>query len=91
MLVTLWVLNVYNHAQPALLYLVPGVLVGLWGTAYGRGEFWLMWNYTEDGSLEKQFETKNEGDEAKSAVGKSDGSLAREYVSRLSCPNSMSQ
>ncbi|TVY15582.1 Signal peptide peptidase 2 [Lachnellula arida] len=33
MLTTLVVLNSFNHAQPALLYLVPGVLVSLWGTA----------------------------------------------------------
>jgi minor histocompatibility antigen H13 len=51
MLTTLVVLNIFNHAQPALLYLVPGVLISLWGTALARGEFALMWEYTEDGSL----------------------------------------
>ncbi|TVY86387.1 Signal peptide peptidase [Lachnellula willkommii] len=52
MLTTLVVLNSFNHAQPALLYLVPGVLVSLWGTAWVRGEIQLMWGYTEDGSLD---------------------------------------
>lgn len=51
MLVTLAVLHIYNHGQPALLYLVPSVLTSLWGTALVRGEFGLMWGYTEDGSM----------------------------------------
>jgi len=49
MLATLVVLNVWNHAQPALLYLVPGVLVALWGTAIVRGELGVMWRFTESG------------------------------------------
>ncbi len=49
MLVTLFVMQIYKHAQPALLYLVPGVLVAVWGTALARGELKLMWEYTEDG------------------------------------------
>lgn len=67
MLTTLVVLNIFNHAQPALLYLVPGVLISLWGTAWVRGEIPLMWGYTEDGSLETVDEseekttTKEEG------------------------------
>jgi len=58
MLVTLAVMNIYNHAQPALLYLVPGVLISLWGTALVRGEIGLMWNYTEDGSLDTDTPTE---------------------------------
>lgn len=54
MLMTLVVLQVFNHAQPALLYLVPGVVGALWGTALVRGEIGLMWAYTEDGSLNEQ-------------------------------------
>ncbi|KAH8812547.1 signal peptide peptidase-domain-containing protein, partial [Xylogone sp. PMI_703] len=59
---TLVVLNIYNHAQPALLYLVPGVLIAVWGTALVRGEVGLMWNYTEDGSLEENGEGGNGGE-----------------------------
>jgi minor histocompatibility antigen H13 len=58
MLATLAVLHIYNHGQPALLYLVPCVLTSLWGTAIVRGEFLLMWEYTEDGSMDD-----NEGKE----------------------------
>jgi minor histocompatibility antigen H13 len=53
MITTLVVLNVFNHAQPALLYLVPGVLIALWGTALCRGELKLMWNYTEASSADE--------------------------------------
>jgi minor histocompatibility antigen H13 len=52
MIVTITVMRIYKHGQPALLYLVPGVLGALWGTAFVRGEWKLMWEYTEDGSLE---------------------------------------
>lgn len=47
MLVTLTVMHVAAHAQPALLYLVPGVLGSLWGTALFRGELNKMWEFSE--------------------------------------------
>lgn len=47
MVTTVVVMQVAAHAQPALLYLVPGVLTSLWGTALMRGEFQLLWNYSE--------------------------------------------
>lgn len=47
MLCTLGVMHVYQHGQPALLYLVPGVLFSLWGTAFVRGDLRTMWEYTE--------------------------------------------
>lgn len=56
MMTTLMVMHVWKHAQPALLYLVPGVLGSIWGMAAWRGELSLMWNYTEEGDsiLENQ-------------------------------------
>jgi len=54
MIVTITVMRIYNHGQPALLYLVPGVLGALWGTAFVRGEWKLMWEYTEDGTLDPE-------------------------------------
>ena len=65
MLVTLAIMNIYHHAQPALLYLVPGVLISLWGTAFIRGEWRLMYGYTEDGSLDSE-----PGDEKKMVDGR---------------------
>lgn len=63
MIVTVTVMRIWNHGQPALLYLVPGVLGALWGTALVRGEWKLMWEYTEDGSLDVDGESgeKEEG------------------------------
>ncbi|RYP24129.1 hypothetical protein DL767_008659 [Monosporascus sp. MG133] len=54
MLVTLAMLLVFNHAQPALLYLVPGVVAAAWLTGAARRELREMWAYTEDGSLDKE-------------------------------------
>ena len=44
---TLGVMHSYKHAQPALLYLVPGVVGALWGTALLRGDAKSMWEYDE--------------------------------------------
>ncbi|KAK1458089.1 signal peptide peptidase [Colletotrichum melonis] len=52
MVTTLVMLVVFKHGQPALLYLVPGVLSSLWLTGLVRGELKEMWMYTEDGSLD---------------------------------------
>ncbi|KAJ8122454.1 hypothetical protein O1611_g9833 [Lasiodiplodia mahajangana] len=53
MIATLAVLLTFKHAQPALLYLVPGVVIAVWATGAVRGEIREMWQYTEDGSLDK--------------------------------------
>ena len=47
MMTTVGVMSVFQHAQPALLYLVPGVLTSLWGTAVVRGELKQMWEFSE--------------------------------------------
>ncbi|KAI1101030.1 signal peptide peptidase-domain-containing protein [Jackrogersella minutella] len=52
MVTTLIMLLVYRHAQPALLYLVPGVVFAVWITGTARGELSEMWAYTEDGRLD---------------------------------------
>lgn len=62
MLATLGVMQTFNHAQPALLYLVPGVLIALWGTAFVKGEIKEMWTFSEaveDGDA-KEKEDKDE-------------------------------
>ncbi|KAG9185786.1 minor histocompatibility antigen H13 [Alternaria panax] len=48
LIITIFALRVMGRSQPALLWLVPSVLVALWGTALVRGELGLMWNYTEE-------------------------------------------
>ncbi|KAI2787133.1 hypothetical protein POX_f07495 [Penicillium oxalicum] len=64
MITTLLAMQYSNHAQPALLYLVPGVLISLWGTALVRGETKVMWNFSdaeeeEDTDSEEQSKEKN--------------------------------
>jgi minor histocompatibility antigen H13 len=54
MLATVFFLLFFKHGQPALLYLVPGVLGSLLVTGWARGELKEMWNYTEDGSLDTE-------------------------------------
>lgn len=47
MVTTVVVMQVAKHAQPALLYLVPGVLLSLWGTALLKGDLKALWRYSE--------------------------------------------
>lgn len=54
LLVTLLVLLIFKHGQPALLYLVPGVTGSIWVTAWWRGEVKEAREYTEDGSLDTE-------------------------------------
>ena len=52
LLATLIAMYVYKHAQPALLYLVPGALLAAIVTALWRGEWNVMMAYSEGGSQE---------------------------------------
>lgn len=47
LIVTVVVMQVYKHAQPALLYLVPGVLSAFWGISLWRHETMILWHYDE--------------------------------------------
>ncbi|KAF1929462.1 uncharacterized protein M421DRAFT_419990 [Didymella exigua CBS 183.55] len=62
LLATLGVMIIWDHAQPALLYLVPGVLSSVWLTAVARGELSLIWNYTE--AIEGQGDEDTKKDKA---------------------------
>jgi minor histocompatibility antigen H13 len=77
LLATLGVMMVWNHAQPALLYLVPGVLGSIWLTALVRGELSLMWSYTEE--IEDEESSKKKSDDAKETSDvKHDGTRPRD-------------
>ncbi|KAL1600126.1 hypothetical protein SLS59_006200 [Nothophoma quercina] len=67
LLATLGVMMIWDHAQPALLYLVPGVLGSVWLTAVVRGELSLMWNYTE--AIEEEEEAQSGSKDDKSVNG----------------------
>ncbi|KAF3033668.1 hypothetical protein E8E12_000441 [Didymella heteroderae] len=65
LLATLSVMMIWDHAQPALLYLVPGVLGSVWFTAAARGELTLIWNYTE--AIEEEEEDMKRAKDEKAA------------------------
>lgn len=67
---TIIVMQIFDHAQPALLYLVPGVLISLWGTSLVKGEVKTMWKYVdEDPEDEKKDEDSDKGKEKKPTEG----------------------
>ncbi|KAF1827932.1 uncharacterized protein K489DRAFT_310948 [Dissoconium aciculare CBS 342.82] len=59
MIATLVAMNVSDHPQPALLYLVPGVLTSLWTASLVRGELKLMWEFSEGIDLEEDHNSKS--------------------------------
>lgn len=70
MLATLVFMSIFQHAQPALLYLVPGVLTSVWGTGLVRGELKQMWRYSESITVEPA--EKEDSDEKKAEDDKED-------------------
>lgn len=69
MLATLFAMQVSDHPQPALLYLVPGVLGSVWGTALVRSEVKEMWRFSDAAEEEKEAEKKKKVEEEKKAAG----------------------
>ncbi|MCJ1314535.1 hypothetical protein MMC25_008217 [Agyrium rufum] len=59
---TLGFVHVYQHGQPALLYLVPWVLTAIWATAFAKGDVKTMWEYTEaeDGEEDNNEKSKRQ-------------------------------
>lgn len=45
---TIIVMLVYDHGQPALLYLVPGCITSICLTALAKGEFKTLMEFSED-------------------------------------------
>jgi len=62
---TLVALNVFDAAQPALLYIVPACLLTSVGLAVSRGELGELWAYTEEEEEEEEEEdAKADGTDA---------------------------
>ncbi|DAA74319.1 TPA_exp: putative Signal peptide peptidase [Trichophyton benhamiae CBS 112371] len=63
---TLLSMQLSQHPQPALLFLVPGVLISLWGTAFAKGDIQAMWNFSDEvedeGSNEDETNTTEAND-----------------------------
>ncbi|KAL4904714.1 hypothetical protein BDW74DRAFT_28071 [Aspergillus multicolor] len=60
MIITLAVMQIFKHPQPALLYLVPGVLIALWGTALVKGQISDMWEFSD---VEEEDDSQNAKDD----------------------------
>ena len=80
MIATLLVMQYSKHAQPALLYLVPGVLISLWGAAFAKGELSSMWNFCD--SVEDDTE-RNEEQERKDRSKSTPNGIQRSLFSRV--------
>lgn len=59
--ITVSVLYVYQTGQPALLYIVPCLLLGVMALGLVRGEFGQMFSYTED--IEEPSDTENDAEQ----------------------------
>lgn len=85
MLCTLGVMEIYGHAQPALLYLVPGVLGSMWGTALAKGDIKALWNFDE-AEEEREAEARS-GKEKEDSVSKADRWLGFDWKHPFRTPS----
>ena len=85
MVITLLVMQIFGHAQPALLYLVPGTLGALWGTALIKGDIKTLWAFTEadeDQDKEDQRKLTDQGKERRDEQSES-GWLDFEWIKTM--------
>lgn len=75
MITTLFVMITWQHPQPALLYLVPGVLISLWGMAAIKGDIKVMYEYTEAEEESPESENNKSETDGKDQKPKSNGSF----------------
>lgn len=47
-LATVVIMILFSHGQPALLYLVPGCILSVFGLGLAKGEFDKVWNHSEE-------------------------------------------
>ena len=50
---TVVIMLLFEHGQPALLYLVPGCILSIYILALVKGEFGLMWEFSEEKFISK--------------------------------------
>ncbi|KAL9650633.1 hypothetical protein ABK040_016350 [Willaertia magna] len=66
LVLTVTVLHIFRHGQPALLYIVPCVLIGSLGCAVVKGDASKLFGYHDNQLFENQVENKtNENEEVK--------------------------
>ena len=85
---TLAIMDIYGRAQPALLYLVPGVLGSLWGTALVKGDIKTLWAFdeSEDDQGEHSPPSKSE---TQDGVWKKEAWMNVDWKSLFLSPNNM--
>ncbi|KAJ9612615.1 hypothetical protein H2200_004212 [Cladophialophora chaetospira] len=81
MVVTVVVMQIAQHAQPALLYLVPGVLGSFWGTALIKGDLKTLWNYSEVPDSETDKKSETDKDEKKALQSNQEADKSESTVS----------
>ncbi|KAL8871780.1 MAG: hypothetical protein Q9174_002457, partial [Haloplaca sp. 1 TL-2023] len=69
LILTMGVMQIAHHPQPALFYLVPCVLLGFWGTAVYKKQLRLVWNFAE-GAKEEDNKDENDKKGEKAQKGK---------------------
>lgn len=62
---TVVVMLVFDHGQPALLYLVPGCILSVLSVSWWKGELSDLWNYNEDEYITSPEEEETEDDTKK--------------------------
>lgn len=66
LITTIVAMQVYGHAQPALLYLVPACILTVLGLAVKKGELSELWAYSEE---DEEHDTSSDSDDDKQGVG----------------------
>jgi len=61
---TIAIMVIFDHGQPALLYLVPGVLLAVILTSFFNGEFNTMWEHSEDKYLGATADEDKDGEKS---------------------------
>ena len=87
MLCTLGVMDIYGKAQPALLYLVPGVLGSLWGTALIKGDIKTLWAFDEFENDQER--TSSNNGETQDSAWKKNSWLKADWKSLFSYPTTL--
>jgi uncharacterized protein YacL len=69
LIATILAMNIFDAAQPALIYLVPFCLLTVMGLAGAKGEFKEVWEYTEEDEEEEGNEKVKGKEEAPKVEG----------------------
>lgn len=65
MICTIVVMIVFDHGQPALLYLVPGCCFSVLGTAFSKGEYKKLMEHDEEAYITQEEEDEDDDKDKK--------------------------